>query len=313
MPQTVEIYAPATIANLGPGFDIVGMAFEEPYDTIQAERSATPGVTIAAIHGDDGKLSLDPTRNTAGIAALHALKLLGNPDAGITMTIHKGLPLASGLGSSAASAAGGAAAVNALFDNRLRPADLLAAALEGEAAVSGRHADNVAPALFGGIILVGGLTIEQLTPLPIPNGLICVTVTPAVAVPTVEARAVLPQQIPLTQMVKQTAAVATMIAALYRNDIELLGKAMEMDGVIEPARQHLMPGLSEVRAIAKARGAFGTVISGAGPTLCSVCDSLATAQAVADAVALVYLRMNMPATVRITRPAREGIRTKVLV
>src|SRR5690349_14143328 len=120
MPQIIEVIAPATIANLGPGFDIVGMCLEEPYDIIRAERSGTPGIIIDAITGDGGKLTLDPTKNTAGVAASYALKQIGIVDAGVKLTLHKGLPLASGLGSSAASAAGGAVAVNALFDNPLR-------------------------------------------------------------------------------------------------------------------------------------------------------------------------------------------------
>jgi homoserine kinase len=123
---------------------------------------------------------------------------------------------------------------------------------------------------------------------------------------------VLPQTIPLRTMVAQTAAVATLISALYRNDLELLGKAIEMDAVIEPARCHLMPGLLEVRAAARERGAFGTTISGAGPTLCSLCDSMAMAQRVADGVALVYARLGLPAAIRITRPTPDGVRVKVI-
>lgn len=312
MPRRVEIIAPATIANLGPGFDIVGMCLEEPYDTIYAERTETAGVVIEAITGDGGKLSLDPSKNTAGVAASYALKQIGIMDAGVKLTLHKGLPLASGLGSSAASAAGGAAAVNALFDSPLRRIQLLDAALEGEASVSGRHADNVAPALLGGIVFVGGLTPDKLAPLPTPNGLVLALVTPEVAVPTAEARAVLPKQIPLSEMVKQTAGVAQLISALYRNDIEALGQAVEADAIIEPARRHLMPGLAEVREAAKARGAFGTTISGAGPTLCSICDSLATAQRVTDGVALIYARMGLNAVTRITRPSIEGVKVKLI-
>jgi homoserine kinase len=269
-------------------------------------------VIIAGITGDEGKLSLDPTKNTAGISAAYALKQLGITNEGIRMTLHKGLPLASGLGSSAASAAGGAVAVNALFGEPLRRPQLLDAALEGEAAVSGRHADNVAPALLGGIIFVGGLTPELLEPLPVPLGLVLALVTPNIAVPTVEARAVLPQQVSLRDMVKQTASVAQLISALYRNDIEALGKAVEADGIIEPARQHLMPGLQAVRAVARERGAFGTTISGAGPTLCAICDSEAVARRVADAMELVYLRMGLACQTRVTRPASQGVRVKVI-
>jgi homoserine kinase len=312
MPQIVEVYAPATIANLGPGFDIVGMAFEEPFDTIRAERSETAGVTIEAITGDGGKLSLDPSKNTAGIAASYALKQIGSTAVGVKLTLHKGLPLASGLGSSAASAAGGAVAVNALFDNPLKRLQLLDAAIEGEAAVSGRHADNVAPALLGGTVFVGGLTADKLAPLPTPNGLVLALVTPNVAVPTAEARAVLPKHILLGDMVRQTAAVAQLISALYRNDVEALGKAVEADVIVEPARRHLMPGLEEVREMARQRGAFGTTISGAGPTLCSICDSIVVAQRVVDGMEVVYARLGLKAITKITRPSVEGVRVKVI-
>lgn len=311
MPRRVEVHAPATMANLGPGFDIVGMAFEAPYDVICAEVTDTPGVTIGAITGDGGRLSHDPAKNTASISAAYMLRQLGISDQGVLLTLHKGLPLASGLGSSAASAAGGAVAVNALFGDRFRRLQLLDAALEGEAFVSGRHADNVAPALLGGIVLVGGLTPDKLAPLPIPVGMVLALVTPAVAVPTAEARAVLPTLISMANMVKQTAAVAQLISALYRNDLEALGKAMEADGIIEPARRHLMPGLAEVRAAAAERGAFGTCISGAGPTLCAVCDSESTARRVADGMELVYARMGMACEVRVTRPAVQGVRVIV--
>src|SRR5258707_1082543 len=158
MHHVVEVFAPATIANLGPGFDILGMAINEPYDVIRAERLETPGVVIHAIMGDGGRLPLEPENNTAGIAAHHVLEQLRIPNAGVSLTINKGLPLESGMGSSAASAVGAAVAVNALFGNSLRREELLPACIEAEAAVSGRHADNVAPGLLGGIVLITGLT-----------------------------------------------------------------------------------------------------------------------------------------------------------
>jgi homoserine kinase len=287
------------------------MAFDAPFDTIRAEKTAIPGVSIEAITGDEGRLSLDPTRNTAGIAASYVLRQLNITEAGVKLTIHKGLPLASGLGSSAASAAGGAVAVNALFGDPIRRLHLLEAALEGEAAVSGRHADNVAPALLGGIVLVAGLTPDHLAPLPIPVGMVAALVTPDVAVPTAQARAALPKQVPMSDLVRQTAAVAQLIAALYRNDLEALGRAMEADIIVEPARRHLMPGLAEVRAAARERGALGTFISGAGPTLCSICDSEAAARRVADGMELVYARLGLACQTRVTRPAAQGVRIVV--
>jgi homoserine kinase len=303
--RAVEAVAHATVANLGVGFDILGMALQAPFDVVRAERCPEQGVRIAAIAGDDGKLSRDPTRNTAGIAAAHVLRQIGAAD-GVCLTVHKGLPLASGLGSSAASAVAAAVAVNALFGEPLDRAALLAASLEGEAAVSGRHADNVAPALFGGITLVLGTTAEAIYSLPLPSDLHLALATPAIAVPTAQARAVLPQNVPLKAMIHQTAQVALLVHALHTGDLALLGMAMERDSVVEPARAHLMRGLAEVRAAARAQGALGTVISGAGPTLCSLCDSAACAERVADAMRAVYAELSLSAAVRTTQPAAHG-------
>lgn len=309
--QAVEATANATVANLGVGFDILGMAVQAPYDVVRAERSDLAGVQIAAITGDEGKLSRDPKRNTAGIAAAYVLEQISATE-GVVLTVHKGLPLASGLGSSAASAVAAAVAVNALFGEPLDRAALLAASLEGEAAVSGRHADNVAPALFGGITLVLGTAAEAIHSLPVPPNLYVALATPAIAVPTAQARAVLPQSVPLKAMVHQTAQVALLIHALYTGDLALLGAAMERDSVVEPARAHLMRGLAEVRAAARACGALGTVISGAGPTLCSICDSESAAERVAEAMRGVYAEMNLPAAIRVTQPALHGATWRAL-
>jgi len=303
--SAVEARAPATVANLGTGFDILGMALAEPTDTVIAERINTPGATIAAIEGDGGRLSRDPAHNTAGVAAVHVLNQLGVRD-GVRLIIRKGLPLASGLGSSAASAVAGAVAANAVMGNPMQRIELLEACVEGEAAVSGRHADNVAPALLGGIVLVTGTTPETVCPLPIPRNLTLALVTPNVAVPTAQARAVLPKRISLHDMVHQTGAVARLVAALYMGDLPMLARAMEADRIVERARAHLMPGLAEARAAAARSGALATVISGAGPTLCAVCDSESAATITADAFRAVYARLKLGCITRVTRPSTEG-------
>lgn len=307
MNTSAEAFAPATVANLGVGFDILGLALQEPGDTVRVERRTEPGAVIAHIEGDGGKLPRDPAKNTACIAAQETLKLVGAAE-GVAITIYKNLPLASGLGSSAASAVAAAVAVNALFGSPLTCEELLPACIEGEAAVSGYHADNVAPCLFGGVVLVAGTSAEQIFRLPIPDRLHLALVTPDVAVPTAMARAVLPKTVELRDMVLQTAAVARLLNALHRGDVADMAAAMELDTVIEPARAHLMPMLPEIRSAAKQAGALGVVISGAGPTLCAVCDSEATAQAVARVMALVYQDAGIPATARHTRISAEGAR-----
>lgn len=296
-----EAFAPATVANLGAGFDILGLALSEPGDIVQAEwdDQADPNasVRVAAITGDGGKLPLDPERNTAAVAAASVLRLAGCARP-VRLTVHKGLPLASGLGSSAASAVAGALAANALLGEPLTREELLPACLDGEAAVSGYHADNVAPCLFGGITLAYGMTADAVRHLPIPSDLHLALITPAVEVPTAQARAALPAVVPLRQMVAQTGAVARLIDALYRGDIAELALAMESDAVIEPARAHLMPYLAQARAAARAAGALGLVISGAGPTLLAVCDRQETAKRVAEAVQHLYRQVGIDAAAR---------------
>jgi homoserine kinase len=253
-------YAPATVANLGVGFDILGLALFQPGDVVRVEPCDELGAQIVRIEGDEGKLPHDSARNTACVAANSVLKRIGAPH-GVQIVLEKHLPLASGLGSSAASAVAAAVAVNALFGEPLTLEELLPACLDGEAAVSGYHADNVAPCLFGGILLVTGVQANQIHRLPVPPQMVLALVTPNVEVPTLLARAVLPESVPLKTMVSQTAAVACLMDALYRGDIEAIAVAMEGDKVIEPARAHLMPLLSEMRVRAKRAGAFGLVIS----------------------------------------------------
>ncbi len=275
--RAVEVFAPATIANLGAGFDILGMAIEAPYDTIYAERTDEPGIFIDSVTGDGERLPRDPQMNTAGIAAQQVLDLLMIRESGVRLRIHKGLPLESGMGSSAASAAGAAIAVN-----------------------------------LGGIVLITGLTPESIYKLPVPENLVLALVTPAVSVATADARAALPDTIPLSTYVQQSAAVALLIAAIYSNDVRHMAQAMESDIIVEPARQHLMPGLYEVREAAREAGALATIISGAGPTLCSICETSNVARLVAEAQALVYASLDIAASTQITTPSRDGATMRVV-
>lgn len=307
MNTSAEAFAPATVANLGVGFDILGLALCEPGDVVRVERLDEPGARVLSITGDGGKLPYAAEKNTACVAANSLLKRLGS-DIGVGIHIEKHLPLSSGLGSSAASAVAGAVAVNALLGEPLDFAGLLPACLDGEAAVSGYHADNVGPCLFGGITLVTGVAAGQIHKLPIPQNLYLTLVTPDVEVPTVMARSVLPEQVSLKAMVAQTAAVARLMHALYTEDLEALAHAMEDDRVVEPARAHLMPMLYEVRAAAKHAGALGMVISGAGPTLCAICSSSEIAQQVLGAMQTVYDEAGIRSTGQFTPVSRTGAR-----
>ncbi|MAU11064.1 MAG: homoserine kinase [Anaerolineaceae bacterium] len=300
-----EAFAPATVANMGVGFDILGLAVSGVGDTVIAERRPEPGAVMLAIEGDNGKIPLDADKNVATIAANALLQQIGSEE-GVAITLKKGLPIGSGLGSSAASAVAAAVAVNALLGEPLSREELLPACLEGEAAVSGYHADNVAPSLLGGITLTTGTTLSDIRKLPIPANLYLVLVTPDVEVPTALARKALPSTIPLKQMVHQTGAVAQLVDAIYRSDVKAIARSMASDQVVEPARAHLMPYLTEARAAASEAGAQALVISGAGPTLCAVLDGDAHASQVAEALDNVYKSHGMACVVRQTQVAADG-------
>lgn len=309
MTDSVRVFAPATVANLGPGFDILGMAVTEPGDIVTARRVEKVGVHIRHIEGDGGQLSINSKKNTAGIAAEYVRNLI-DPIAGIELEITKGLPLASGLGSSAASAVAAAVAVNTLLGNKLEKIDLLPALLEAEEAVSGRHADNVAPCLLGGIVLVTGTSASDLHQLPISENIFTnlhiALVTPNVAVATADARAVLPEHVPFGTMVSQTKAAAQIIHAVHMDDIKLLAQAMMQDQVIEPAREHLIPHFTAARNMALNQGALAAIISGAGPTICILSGTKSEAKQIGDDVREAYEIEGIGATCRIVRPSARG-------
>jgi homoserine kinase len=278
----ITAFAPATVANLGPGLDVLGLALAAPGDRVTARRSERPGVTIASIDGDGGALPIDVARNTAGIAAAATLAKAG-VDLGVSLTLRKGMPIGSGLGSSAASAAAAAYAVNLLVGSPLRKIELVGPCLTAEAAVSGRHADNVAAALLGGLILVRSIEPLDLVRLPVPEGLVVAVVTPRMELSTRTARAALPRDVPLSALVRNTASLGGLVSACYSGDLALLGRSMA-DAVATPARAPLIPGCERVIEAALDAGALGSSISGAGPSIFALCRSPRSAGEVAAAM-----------------------------
>jgi homoserine kinase len=270
-PVAVSAFAPATVANLGPGLDVLGLALAAPGDRVTAQRTPGRGVTITAVTGDGGALPLDPTTNTAGIAAEATLAKAGVAT-GVSLTLHKGMPIGSGLGSSAASAAAAAYAVNLLIGSPLRKVELVGPCLAAEAVVAGRHADNVAPALLGGLILVRSLDPLDLVRLPLPEGLVVAVVTPRMELSTRAARAALPEDVPLASLVLNTANIAALVSACYSGDLGLLARSLT-DAVATPARAPLIPGCADVIEAALDAGALGSSISGAGPSIFALCRS----------------------------------------
>jgi homoserine kinase len=280
----ITAFAPASVGNIGIGFDILGLALERPGDEVVARHGSEPGLRITAITGDEGKLPYDAASNTAGVAALALLLHLGALDHPIELEVHKKMPFGSGLGSSAASAAAAVVAVDALLEAGLSRAELLRFAAEGERVATGSlHPDNVAPSLLGGIVLVLEKDPVRIEQLPVPDNLWVAVVYPHVEVLTRHARAILRPDVPRESWVRQSARVAGFVSALYRGDLELLGYCLH-DEIIEPQRAELIPGFWEVKNAALRAGALGCSISGSGPSVFALCGSRQTAEIVGTAM-----------------------------
>lgn len=309
-PASVVLEAPATVANLGPGFDVLGLALEGPVDRVRARRRAEPGVGLV-LAGRGGKsLPGAPAANTAGIAAAAALRALagrGIRDAGVELTLEKGIPLASGMGSSAASAAAGAGAVAALWPGCVDRDELLGAVLEAEAAVSGRHADNAAAAVLGGLVIVESvepLRVRRVEPALLPC---LVLVKPAFGLETARARAALPAAVPLRDAVHNLAALAVVMDALAKGDLAGFAGALR-DRLAEPYRTGLIAGFDEARAAALRAGALAVSISGAGPTLFAVVEDEARGARVGRAMGRAWRALGHGSRAYVTRASLAGIR-----
>jgi homoserine kinase len=311
LPSRVTAHAPGSIGNLGPGLDVLGAAVMGLYDSVCAEWAEEPGVTL--VDSGHAELPSDPERHASAIAARAVLLMAGpaaNPmNRGVGLTVRKGLPLAAGQGGSAASAVAGASAANLLLGSPLEPQALLEACLTAEQVVAGRHLDNIAPALLGGICLVRSLDPVDVVRLPTPTRLRVVLAHPNQALRTAEARAVLPSTVDRALAIGQMANVAAMVAAFYEEDLALLGRALT-DQIAEPARAGLIPGFAEAKAAALDAGALGASISGAGPTTFALCDSDVGAQRVAHAMRHAYEEHGVTAHVRVTRVDEQGVRTE---
>jgi homoserine kinase len=282
--QRLRVFAPATIANIGPGFDVLGLALSRPGDLLEAEISDAPGVEIVDVTGDGGRLSRDPSKNVAGRAAADVLRRTGSTK-GLRLWVHKQMPLASGLGSSGASSAAGAVAANEILGRPLSPREVVLSAMEGECAASGTpHADNVAPSVLGGFVLVRSYDPFEIVQLPVPSALRIAVVHPHCQVSTAEARRLVKERTyGLDVIVPNTGSVAALVAALYRGDLGLLGRSID-DRIIEPLRATLIPGFAAVKAAALAAGALGCSIAGSGPSVFAFADNDKAAERIGAAM-----------------------------
>jgi len=276
MSDWVTAFAPASIGNVGVGFDMLGLALEGAGDRVLARRTDGDDVTVAEVRGLDGELhpylSTDAKSNTASIAA-QALWDDHGDGGGVELKVHKGVPLQSGMGSSAASAVAAAVAVNALLDKPLPAPGLLSYALEGEKFASGGlHADNVAPSLLGGLILCPQVLLPEVVLLPVPEGVSAALIHPDLQVNTAQARRGLAKGYSMQQWLEQQGLLAGFIAACAASDIDLIRKTLR-DVIIEPQRSANVPCFDAVKAAAEKSGALGSSLSGSGPSMFALCKS----------------------------------------
>lgn len=280
----LKVFAPASVANMAVGYDILGFAIEGPGDEILVREGSEPGLQITKITGTKKKLPLEVENNTAGFAALQFLKHIGEEARPIEMEIHKKMPFGSGLGSSAASAAAGVFAANEFVGRPLERRELLQFAVAGEQIADGAwHADNVAPSLLGGIILIRDNPSLDFVKLPAPDGLFTTVVYPHISILTKESRAILSDTVQLDQHIQQSGNLGFFVAGLYRLDLEMIRRSLE-DLIIEPQRAKLIPHFYEMKDIALSEGALGFSISGAGPSVFSLCENSLIAENIGEKI-----------------------------
>ena len=303
--QSVRAFAPGGIGNIGPGLDILGCALTGLGDAVTATLIDQPGIRIdRAGHPD---LPADPRQHSAGIAAQEVLRRANAGSIGVALRVEKGLPLAGGQGGSAASAVAAAVATNSILGEPLGSTELLYSALVAEERVAGRHIDNLAPALFGGILLIRSIDPLDFVRVPVPETLLIVLVHPRMRLRTADARAVLPALVDRATALAQVVAVASMIAAFYSGDLSRLRGAVD-DRIAEPARAPLLRGFIAAKQAAHEAGALGCSISGGGPSAFALVDGEDSARGVMAAMVAAYAQDGVTASGRVARVDERGAR-----
>ena len=303
----IKVFAPASVANVACGYDVLGLALEKPGDEIIARHSDKPGLRITKISGAKGRLPYEIEKNTAGFAALKLMEHLRlDPGIGIELEIHKKMPFSSGLGSSAASAVAAVVAVNELLKRPLSKRELLPFAVLGEQIADGSiHADNVAPSLIGGIVLIRDNTTLDIHRVPFPSGIYICVVYPHIEILTKDAREILSEKITLQQHVRQSGNLASLVIGLLNADFDLIKRSLK-DVIIEPQRAGLIPGFRDVKDAAMEAGALGCSISGAGPSVFAMNNSSIAAERVGEAMQFVWKKYGIESDVFISQINPEG-------
>ena len=301
--KNIRVHAPATVANLVCGFDVLGLCLHEPYDIMDVRLLNEPNIIVRS--ADGYPLPEDPAQNTAGAPLIEMLKEV-DENIGFEVLIHKRIKPGSGVGSSAASAAGAVVAANHLLGNRFSKEQLIQFAMFGEKVASGvKHADNIAPCIYGGVTLIRSIFPLDIIPLTAPN-LYVTVVHPQIEVKTADARAILKQNVLLKDAIKQWGNVGGLVAGFLKEDYDLIGRSLE-DFIIEPVRSMLIPGFDELKKKCKEAGALGGGISGSGPSVFMLSKEESTAQQVAQIMADVFNRLGIEFHTYVTKINSEGV------
>lgn len=302
--QSIKIHAPATVANMVCGFDVLGFAVCDPYDEMTITCKETPGISI--VHTDQYGLSVEPDNNVAGVALKAMLGELTMP-VGFELVIHKNIKPGSGLGSSAASAAGAVVAANHLLNHVFSKEDLVRFAMHGEKLASGvKHADNITPCIYGGVTLIRSIFPLDIIPLSAPPIFVTI-VHPQIEVRTADARNILKKQVYLKDAIKQWGNIAGLVSGLLQNNYELIGRSLE-DVLIEPIRSILIPGFDEIKTSCKSIGALGGGISGSGPSVFMLSQTEETAHLVELQMSQVYQQMGLEHYTYVTTINNDGVK-----
>ena len=307
MSKSIKAFAPATVANVACGFDVLGFAVDAPGDEVTITLNDTGEIRITDIQGDDGLLPLESDENTVSLVIREYLTHIGSKQ-GVDIALRKGMPLKSGLGSSAASSVVGVFALNRLLGSPLTDKELLPFAMEGERLACGTaHADNVAPALLGGFVLVRSYSPLDVIELPTPKKLYATIIHPHIEVKTKDARSILRKNIQLQDAVTQWGNLAGLISGLMTEDYDLIGRSLQ-DVIVEPVRSILIPGFDLAKQAALDAGALGASISGSGPSIFALSTDLKTANKIGDAMKMVFDNINIANEVFVSKVSKQGPR-----
>jgi len=303
--ESIKVFAPASVSNVGPGFDILGFALNQPGDEIILSKTQNDKIEISKITGDEGKLPTNVEKNTASVAILSLMKKYKIKN-GVSIHINKKMGLGSGLGSSAASAVGAVFAYNELFELNLSKDELLEHALAGEFVASKAiHADNVAPSLFGGFVLIRGYEPIDLIKINYPSDLFCTIIYPDIEIKTSEARAILPKEVSLKSLISQTGNIAALIYGLSTGNYQVISRALK-DVIVEPVRSKLILGYDEIKIAALEAGAFGSGISGSGPSMFALSNSEEIANKIASETQKVVSNLGLKSVTYVSKINEVG-------